>query len=108
MEGLLFSRQEVNMGIETALIIAAIAGIGMGAYQMSQKPPSPPEIPNIPPPVVPGASGALPTTPESIAAINAAQTAQLTQGRTARPTLLTGPRGILTPPPIGLKTLLGQ
>jgi len=51
----------------------------------------------------------MPTVPSTdVAATAEEEKKKLTQGRTKRSTLLTGPRGILTKAPVQLKTLLGE
>ena len=67
----------------------------------------PPKLPDIKIPAAPVAPVAPATAPKDITKLQEEQKKKLTKGRIGRGTILTGPRGILTPPETSRKTLLG-
>lgn len=54
------------------------------------------------------AAPVIPPPPPKEEAVKEEEKKKLTKGREKRSTLLTGPRGILEPAPVGYKTLLGE
>lgn len=67
-----------------------------------------PKMPEIASVQMPTITATVPTSTKEIEEFKEEQKKKLTQGRTKRSTLLTGPLGLLAPAEVTRKTLLGE
>ena len=86
-------------------IALGVGSIGLGMAQATKKPQAMPTPKPVAPPVTPKP---VPTSPEDIEKLRKEEEKKIRKGRPKRTTLLTGPRGVLTPPEVQRKTLLGE